>query len=85
MCNGSDVASFGETLSEIKEGFSWVVADFVYGDFSLTILKASLGLQGLYECTVSFNATQIHSDNVTFSIVGKYILKFHMGFIFSKP
>lgn len=69
MCNGSDVASFGETLSEIKEGFSWVVADFVYGDFSLTILKASLGLQGLYECTVSYNATQIHSDNVTFSIV----------------
>ncbi|KAK7919660.1 hypothetical protein WMY93_010944 [Mugilogobius chulae] len=36
---------------------------------SLTIIKASLILQGVYECTVSYNYTQLHSDNVTFNIV----------------
>ncbi|XP_072312400.1 uncharacterized protein [Eucyclogobius newberryi] len=67
--NGSEIASFGESVSQIKEGFRWDVTDFVKGDFSLTILKASLIQQGVYECTVIYNATQLHEDNVTFNIV----------------
>ncbi|XP_028286332.1 uncharacterized protein LOC114451722 isoform X2 [Parambassis ranga] len=67
--NGSDIASFGKVTVQIKEGFSWDTKDFVNGDFSLTALKASLDLQGVYECTVRYNAAIVHSNNVTFSIV----------------
>uniref|UniRef100_A0A3Q3GD09 Si:ch211-180a12.2 n=1 Tax=Labrus bergylta TaxID=56723 RepID=A0A3Q3GD09_9LABR len=52
--NGSDIASFTQAVTQIKEGFRWDTGDFINGDFSLTILRASLELQGLYECTITF-------------------------------
>ncbi|XP_019218178.1 uncharacterized protein si:ch211-180a12.2 isoform X1 [Oreochromis niloticus] len=67
--NGSEIASFGKPATQIKEGFSWDNADFVNGDFSLVVLKASLDLQGMYECTISYNFTILHYSNVTFTIV----------------
>uniref|UniRef100_A0A1A7X5G0 Natural killer cell cytotoxicity receptor 3 ligand 1 n=1 Tax=Iconisemion striatum TaxID=60296 RepID=A0A1A7X5G0_9TELE len=67
--DGSEVASFGEAAAEIKEGFSWNTADFIHGDFSLTVLTASLRLQGVYECSVSINATTLLSSNVTFTVI----------------
>ncbi|XP_037546811.1 tyrosine-protein phosphatase non-receptor type substrate 1 [Nematolebias whitei] len=67
--DGSEVASFGEATAQIKDGFSWGAADFINGDFSLTILKASLSLQGMYECKVSYNFSSLHSSNVTFTIL----------------
>lgn len=70
MSNGSDIASFGKAAPQIKTGFSWDTRDFVNGDFSLTVLQASLDLQGVYECTVSYNSTMLHSSNITFSILG---------------
>ncbi|KAI9536696.1 hypothetical protein NQZ68_031771 [Dissostichus eleginoides] len=69
MSNGSDIASSRETVTKIKEGFSWDISNFVNGDFSLTVLRAGLSLQGVYECTVSYNSTMLHSSNVTLSIV----------------
>ncbi|XP_037610758.1 uncharacterized protein si:ch211-180a12.2 isoform X1 [Sebastes umbrosus] len=74
ISNGSDIASFGEATTHIKEGFSWDTSDFVNGDFSLIVLRASLNLQGVYECTVSYNSTILHSSNVTFSILASPIL-----------
>ncbi|RVE59578.1 hypothetical protein OJAV_G00189750 [Oryzias javanicus] len=68
--NGSDVvASFGEKPATILDGFSWNNESFINGDFSITLLKASLDLEGVYECTVSYNSSSIHTSNVTFSIV----------------
>ncbi|KAM6964635.1 uncharacterized protein LKV04_020382 isoform 1-T1 [Tautogolabrus adspersus] len=67
--NGSDIASFTQAVTQIKEGFSWDTGDFVNGDFSLTILRASLELQGMYECTISYNSTMLHFSNTTFSIL----------------
>nr|XP_033467994.1 uncharacterized protein si:ch211-180a12.2 [Epinephelus lanceolatus] len=69
ISNGSDIASFREGVPQIKPGFSWDTTDFVNGDFSLTVLRAALDLQGVYECTVSYNSTAVHSSNVTFSIL----------------
>ncbi|XP_039991875.1 uncharacterized protein si:ch211-180a12.2 [Xiphias gladius] len=69
ISNGSEIASLGKAVTQIKESFSWDTSDFVSGDFSLTILRASLDLQGLYECTVSYNSTMLHSSNVTFGIL----------------
>ncbi|XP_011486356.1 uncharacterized protein LOC101156204 isoform X2 [Oryzias latipes] len=66
--NGSDVASFGETATMIQNGFRWDNKTFINGDFSITLLKASLTLQGVYECTVIYNSSSIHTSNVTFSI-----------------
>lgn len=68
--NGSEIASFGEGVTQIKAGFSWDPADFVNGDFSLVILKASFDLQGVYECTASHNVTILHSSKVTLSLLG---------------
>lgn len=70
ISNGSDIASFSNAVTKIKEGFGWDTREFVNGDFSLTILRASLGLQGVYECKVSYNSTTLHSSNITFSILG---------------
>lgn len=70
ISNGSAIASFRNESSTIKEGFSWDKSVFVSGDFSLTVLRASLDLQGLYECNVGYNSTILHSYNVTFSILG---------------
>lgn len=70
ISNGSDIASFRKAATQIKEGFSWDTSGFVNGDFSLTILRAMLDLQGTYECTVSYNSTTLHSSNITFSILG---------------
>ncbi|XP_056882452.1 uncharacterized protein si:ch211-180a12.2 isoform X1 [Takifugu flavidus] len=67
--NGSAVALFRNTTSTINEGYSWNISDFVNGDFSLTVLRASLNLQGLYECKVDYNSTILHSSNVTLSIL----------------
>ncbi|XP_041671603.1 uncharacterized protein si:ch211-180a12.2 isoform X2 [Cheilinus undulatus] len=72
--NGSDVASFSQAVEQKQEGFSWDTGDFVNGDFSLTILRASLDLQGVYECTVSYNSIMQHSSNTTFSILASPVL-----------
>ncbi|XP_069011765.1 uncharacterized protein [Embiotoca jacksoni] len=69
ISNSTVVASFGKAAPQIKEGFSWNTTDFSSGDFSLTILKASLDLQGVYKCTVGYQSTTLHSSNVTFSIL----------------
>ncbi|XP_035001791.2 LOW QUALITY PROTEIN: uncharacterized protein si:ch211-180a12.2 [Hippoglossus stenolepis] len=69
ISNGSAIASFGNEATQIKEGFIWEPSDFISGDFSLTVLRATLALQGLYECTVNHNSTILHSSNVTFSII----------------
>ncbi|XP_072228972.1 uncharacterized protein [Leuresthes tenuis] len=63
--NGSTIASFGKEATQIKEDINYSIN----GDFSLTILKASPDLQGVYECTVSYNSSRLHSSNVTFSIL----------------
>ncbi|XP_071319048.1 uncharacterized protein [Trachinotus anak] len=69
ITNGSDIASFENATEQINDGFSWDPSHFVSGDFSLTIIRASLDLQGVYECTVSCNSTMVHSSNVTFGIL----------------
>lgn len=74
--NGSDIASFGKAAAYIKDGFSWDTSQFVNGSFSLTVLKAGLSLQGVYECTVSYNSTRLPSSNVTFSILGMPLFSF---------
>ncbi|KAM8836113.1 uncharacterized protein AB9W97_001972 isoform 2-T2 [Spinachia spinachia] len=66
--NGSDVASFGEAVWQIKDGFS-LDGDLFNGDFSLTVLGVGLGLQGVYECTVGYNSTTLHSGNATLSVL----------------
>lgn len=83
--NGSDVASIGEAPSQIKDGFGWDDRDLVSGDFSLTVLGARLGLQGVYECTVSYNSTTLHSSNATLSVLGGLLLRLDLhilGFAF---
>ncbi|XP_015249771.1 PREDICTED: uncharacterized protein LOC107097220 [Cyprinodon variegatus] len=67
--NDSSIATFGGAEEQIKEGFSWDPTNFTNGDFSLTIMRASLSLQGVYECKVSYNSEDLPSTNVTFSIV----------------
>ncbi|KAG8009162.1 Class II histocompatibility antigen, partial [Nibea albiflora] len=62
--NGSDIASLSQAETQIKDGFRWDTRDFVNGDFSLTIPRASPDLQGLYECRVSYNSTTLLSSNV---------------------
>ncbi|CAB1440046.1 unnamed protein product [Pleuronectes platessa] len=69
ISNGSAIASFGNVATQIKEGFFWRPSDFISGSFSLYVLRATLALQGVYECTVSYNSTILHSSNVTFSII----------------
>lgn len=70
ISNGTSIASFDNAATNIKPGFSLDPSAFVSGDFSLTILRASLHLQGVYECKVSYNSTTLHSSNVTFGILG---------------
>lgn len=70
--NGSSVASFSNSIPNTESGFSWNASLFHNGDFSLSILATSFNLQGLYECTVSYNSTMRHSSNVTFSILGAF-------------
>ncbi|XP_029954741.1 uncharacterized protein LOC115393775 [Salarias fasciatus] len=74
--NGSDVASFVKAESQTKQGFSWNEADFTKGDFSLTVLRAALDLQGLYECTVAYNSEPKTASNVTFGIIAAPTLSF---------
>ncbi|KAK9530452.1 hypothetical protein VZT92_011951 [Zoarces viviparus] len=69
ISNGSDIASFRDAATHIKEGLSWDGSNFANGDFSLTVLRAALDLQGVYECTVSYNSTALHSSNITFRIL----------------
>ncbi|KAK2884822.1 uncharacterized protein si:ch211-180a12.2 isoform X2 [Channa argus] len=69
ISNGSDIASFEKAATQIKEGFSWEPSDFINGDFSLTILRASLDLQGVYECKIRYITTVLHSTNVSFIIL----------------
>lgn len=71
MSKGSDIASFEKAATQIEDGFSWDASDFDNGDFSLTLLRASLDLQGVYECMVSYNSTMLHSSNVSFSVLGR--------------
>lgn len=82
--NGSDVASFGETATMIQNGFRWNNESFINGDFSITLLKASLTLQGVYECTVIYNSSSIHTSNVTFSITGMSSSFLFSFFVFLK-
>lgn len=80
--NGSDIASFSEAETQIKDGFRWDTRDFVNGDFSLTIPRASSDLQGLYECRVSYNSTTLHSSTVTINNFGtSWLLRFELGFM----
>ncbi|XP_054914048.1 uncharacterized protein si:ch211-180a12.2 isoform X2 [Poeciliopsis prolifica] len=65
----STVASFDGAEEEIKGGFGWDPSNFTNGDFSISILSASFSLQGIYKCTVRYNATDLLSTNVTFSIL----------------
>ncbi|CAN9509072.1 unnamed protein product [Ophioblennius macclurei] len=67
--NGSDIVSFPTVPPVINETFIWDPTEFIKGDFSLTILKAALDLQGLYECTVKYNSDLVHARNVTFGIL----------------
>ncbi|XP_062234827.1 uncharacterized protein si:ch211-180a12.2 isoform X2 [Platichthys flesus] len=69
ISNGSAIASFGNEATQIKEGFFWRPSDFISGNFSLYVLRATLALQGVYECTVSYNSTILPSINVTLSII----------------
>lgn len=74
VSNGSAVASFEKAATQIEDGFSWDASDFDNGDFSLTLLRASLDLQGVYECVVSYNSTVLHSSNVSFNVIGKSLV-----------
>ncbi|XP_054625422.1 uncharacterized protein si:ch211-180a12.2 isoform X2 [Dunckerocampus dactyliophorus] len=69
VSNGSAVALFKNATSQIKDGFFWTTGHFLNGDFSLTVLDVGLTLQGLYECTVHYNFTMLHSSNVTLSVI----------------
>nr|XP_057917797.1 uncharacterized protein si:ch211-180a12.2 isoform X1 [Doryrhamphus excisus] len=69
VSNGSDVALFKNATPQIKDGFFWTTGHFLNGDFSLTVLSVGLSLQGLYECTVHYNSTMLHSSTVTLSII----------------
>ncbi|KAM9717050.1 uncharacterized protein ACNS7B_022792 isoform 1-T1 [Menidia menidia] len=67
--NGSHIASFGKAATQINDSFSWNTTAFINGDFSLAVLKAGFDLQGVYECTVSYNSSNLYFSNVTFSIL----------------
>ncbi|XP_064820782.1 uncharacterized protein si:ch211-180a12.2 isoform X1 [Oncorhynchus masou masou] len=67
--NGSRIASFGTTDdNHVDKGFSWDTSLFVNGTFSLTVLNATLDQQGVYECQVRYNVSELHSSNVTLDI-----------------
>ncbi|XP_041740643.2 uncharacterized protein si:ch211-180a12.2 isoform X2 [Coregonus clupeaformis] len=67
--NGSHIASFGTTDdNHVDKGFNWDTSLFVNGTFSLTVLNATLDQQGVYECKVSYNISELHSSNVTLGI-----------------
>uniref|UniRef100_A0AAZ3RKI5 Ig-like domain-containing protein n=1 Tax=Oncorhynchus tshawytscha TaxID=74940 RepID=A0AAZ3RKI5_ONCTS len=67
--NGSHIASFGTTDdNHVDKGFSWDTSLFVNGTFSLTVLNATLDQQGVYECQVRYNVSELHSSNVTLDI-----------------
>lgn len=68
--NSSDVASYIRGAEQVNPGFSWDTQGFNNGDFSLTVLRTSLGLQGVYTCTVNYNYVELDSSNVTLSILG---------------
>ncbi|XP_058477676.1 uncharacterized protein si:ch211-180a12.2 [Solea solea] len=68
ISDGSVVATFTDTVTHIKDGFSWDLSEFINGDFSLTILTATLALQGAYDCAVSYNSTLLNSSHVTFGV-----------------
>ncbi|XP_061667122.1 uncharacterized protein si:ch211-180a12.2 isoform X2 [Syngnathoides biaculeatus] len=67
--NGSAVASFKNATAQIKDGFVWTTGLFRNGDFSLTVLRVGLSLQGVYECTVRYNSSALHSSMVTLSVI----------------
>ncbi|XP_064864126.1 uncharacterized protein si:ch211-180a12.2 isoform X2 [Oncorhynchus nerka] len=67
--NGSHIASFGTTDdNHVDKGFSWDTSLFVNGTFSLTVLNATLDQQGVYECQIRYNVSELHSSNVTLDI-----------------
>lgn len=76
MSKGFEIASFKKAATQIEDGFSWDAGDFDNGDFSLTLLRASLDLQGVYECMVSYNSTVLHSSNVSFSVLGRSLFSY---------
>ncbi|XP_019902525.2 uncharacterized protein si:ch211-180a12.2 isoform X2 [Esox lucius] len=67
--NESVIASFGTRYGHhINKGVSWDTSLFVNGTFSLTLLNATLDQQGVYECNVFYNASELHFSNVTIGI-----------------
>lgn len=70
--NGSRVAFLSNAIPNTEPDFSWGASRFANGDFSLTILGTSFHLQGIYECTVSYNSSSLNTSNVTFSILGAF-------------
>ncbi|XP_056152658.1 uncharacterized protein si:ch211-180a12.2 [Lampris incognitus] len=69
LANGSDIASFGNTTGHIRDSFSWDTSQFVNGNFSLTVSRTGLDLQGPYNCTVSYNSTVLLSETITLRIL----------------
>ncbi|KAJ7984482.1 hypothetical protein DPEC_G00355280 [Dallia pectoralis] len=67
--NTSVIASFGtRDGNHMENGVSWDTSLFVNGTFSLTLLNATFDKQGVYECHVSYNSSDLHLSNVTLGI-----------------
>ncbi|KAL0984515.1 hypothetical protein UPYG_G00142470 [Umbra pygmaea] len=67
--NESVLASFGTSDgNHVVKGVSWDTSLFGNGTFSLTVFNATLGQQGVYECKVFYNASEIHFSKVTLGI-----------------
>ncbi|XP_037135011.1 uncharacterized protein si:ch211-180a12.2 isoform X1 [Syngnathus acus] len=66
--NGSVVASFKNATAWIDDNFFWTPGRFLSGDFSVSVLRVGLSLQGVYECTVRYNSTILDSSTVTLSV-----------------
>ena len=67
--NHSVVAS--NVGNHTEPGYSLNASLILNGSFPLTVRNASFGQQGVYECYVRYNDTQVHFSNVTLLIMGK--------------
>ncbi|KAJ3607464.1 hypothetical protein NHX12_024515 [Muraenolepis orangiensis] len=67
---GLEVASFGpEKQQQIQGGFFWDPLAFLQGNFSLTVSRVAPAHQGTYVCSISYNASQLVSCNVSLSVL----------------
>ncbi|XP_035259853.1 uncharacterized protein si:ch211-180a12.2 [Anguilla anguilla] len=58
----------GTNVTHIEQGFSLDQSAFANGNFSLTIHNASLSHQGKYECSITYNNSEVYSNNITIDI-----------------